>query len=273
MTVRQILPWAQERLKISCERPQFEAELLLAYHMKKDRTYLMLHDNDEVKNIETFKDLISRRAAHEPYEYIVGEVSFYDTYLYTAPNVLIARPETEILVEQAARIIEREKMTKVIEVGVGSGAIAVMLARKFPDLQIVATDISEDALALARRNIARHGVEDQITLKKTSVIDGVQLDAEMVVSNPPYIAADFLLEENVFSYEPHTALFGGDRGDELLKQIVLDVKEKEIKWLACEMGYDQKESIASFVKEIGVQSVEFYKDFSGLDRGFIIEFI
>ena len=93
-----------------------------------------------------------------------------------------------------------------------------------------------------------------------------------MVSNPPYIAKDFLLASNVIDFEPKEALFGGRVGDELLKEIIIDVKKRDVKWLACEMGYDQKEAIQAFVNDVGVKSIEFYKDLAGLDRGFIIEY-
>jgi release factor glutamine methyltransferase len=104
-------------------------------------------------------------------------------------------------------------------------------------------------------------------------MDEVNQKVELVVSNPPYIAEDFILESNVVEYEPKEALFGGKVGDELLKQIILDVKNRGIRWLACEMGYDQKAPLQTFVNELGVKSIQFYKDLAGFDRGFVIEFI
>jgi len=168
--------------------------------------------------------LVNRRAAHEPYEYIVGSASFYDIHLTVEPGVLIPRPETEILIDLTAEIIEKNKIKSIAEIGVGTGAISIILARKFDE------------------------------------------DIELLVSNPPYIAEDFLLKSNVIDYEPKEALFGGRAGDELLKQIILDVKERGIKYLACEMGYDQKEPIASFVNKLGVKSIKFYKDLAGFDK-------
>ena len=103
-------------------------------------------------------------------------------------------------------------------------------------------------------------------------MDKVKEKVELVVSNPPYIAEDFILKSNVVDYEPREALFGGSVGDELLKQIILDVNARGIKYLACEMGYDQKEPLQAFVDEIGVESIVFYEDLAGFDRGFIIEF-
>ena len=273
MTIKESLLWAKTELIESCERPQYEAELLLAYHLNKDRMYLITHEYDEVENIDLYKKIIKRRTANEPYEYIVGSASFYDIHLAVEPGVLIPRPETEMLIDLVSGIIEKEKLTSIAEIGIGSGAISIVLARKFPDLKIVATDICEAPLKVAKKNIQTFGLEDQITLRRSNLIDEVDEKIELLVSNPPYIAEDFILKSNVVDYEPKEALFGGRVGDELLKQIILDVRSRGIKYLACEMGYDQKEPISTFVKELGVKSVQFYKDLAGFDRGFIIKFL
>ena len=271
MTIKQSLKWATSELKKSCERPQYEAELLLAYHLKQDRMYLMTHDKDII-DIKEYEKLIRRRKKHEPYEYIVGEASFYDIELQVEEGVLIPRPETEVLIDLVAEIIQREHITRIAEIGVGTGAISIVLARKFSNLHCIATDICDTPLKVAKKNIDRYKLEKQIELRKSNLIDEVDEHVELVVSNPPYIAEDFLLESNVIDYEPKEALFGGRLGDELLKQIIVDVKERGIKWLACEMGYDQKEPLSAFVNELGVKSIQFYKDLAGFDRGFVIQF-
>ena len=237
MTIREGLSWAREALQEVCERPAFEAELLLAYHIGKDRTYLIMHDTEDIIDFDAFEDLIQRRAAHEPYEYIAGSASFYDIHLEVEQGVLIPRPETEILIDLVAEIIEREKITQIAEIGVGSGAISIVLARKFPALKIIATDISDIPLKVAGKNIETFGLQEQIELRKSNLLDKVPETLELVVSNPPYIAEDFLLKSNVVDYEPKEALFGGSIGDELLKQIIVDVKDRGTKYLACEMGY------------------------------------
>ena len=272
MTIKQALQQATQQLKTECQRPQYEAELLLAYYLKKDRTYLIMYDNKTLNDEEEFFKLISRRANSEPYEYIVGSASFYDIHLNVEKGVLIPRPETEILVDLVAHIIEKENITTIAEIGVGSGAISVVLARKFPKLNIVATDICDAPLRVAQKNINKFNLQEQIKLRESNLIDKVEEPLELVVSNPPYIADDFLLESNVVDYEPKEALFGGRVGDELLKQIIIDVKAKGVKWLICEMGYDQKDPIQAFVNEVGVKSITFYKDLAGFDRGFTIEF-
>ena len=272
MNIHEALQWASLELKNICLRPQYEAELLLAYHLKQDRMYLIIHDRDVLEDVDEYKVLVQRRTNNEPYEYIVGEASFYDIHLGVEEGVLIPRPETEILIDLVADIIKKENITSIAEIGVGTGAISIVLARKFPELKVVATDICEAPLRVAQRNIETFALETQITLRESNLIDKVSEPVELVVSNPPYIAEDFLLESNVVDYEPKEALFGGSVGDELLKQIILDVKARDVKWLACEMGYDQKEPLSAFVNELGVKSIQFYKDLAGFDRGFVIEF-
>lgn len=270
MTIKQSLNWATKELRNSCNRARFEAELLLAYHLNRDRVYLHTFDNKSVKNLNGFQTLIQRRANHEPYEYIVQSVSFYDIELYVKQGVLIPRPETEILIDLVADIIQKENITSIAEIGVGSGAISIVLARKFPNLNIVATDISDKAIDVAQTNIDNFGLNNRVKIIKSNLLDKVSNNIELVVSNPPYIANSFKLEPNVKEYEPPQALFGGEIGDELLKKIVLDVRAKKIKYLACEMGYDQKKSMEQFFRENGIEYYRFYKDLAGLDRGFVL---
>ena len=272
MTIKESLFWAKEQLKESCQRPLFEAELLLAFHLQKERIYLHLHENEEVEAFEMFGSLIARRAKHEPYEYIVKKASFYDMTLFVEKGVLIPRPETELLVEYAAKIIQEKKITRMAEIGVGSGAVSIALARKFPKLQIIATDICDIPLKVALHNIEHFDVQKQIRLLKSNLMDEIKEEIELIVSNPPYIAEDFVLESNVADYEPKEALFGGKIGDEILKQIMIEAKNRDIGYLVCEMGYDQKKSLQLFADEIGVKCIDFYQDLARFDRGFIAQF-
>lgn len=272
MKIKRVLEWATTELSEACERPRLEAELLLAHHLEKKRIWLHIHDDEEVTNIQGYEALVRRRAKHEPYEYITGKVSFYDIELFIKPGVLIPRPETELLIDKVAQIINEEGISRIAEIGVGSGAISVVLARKFTELKIIATDICDMPLEVAAENISHFALDEQIELRKSNLIDEVSEPLEMVVSNPPYIADDFVLEANVCDYEPKEALFGGIVGDELLKQIIIDVYKRGIRYLVCEMGYDQKEPITAFVNDLDVEYIEFYKDLAGHDRGFVIKF-
>ncbi len=270
MTLTQALTTAQKQLTGIVERPRFEAELLLAYHLGVDRMYLLTHSEETLPDRSGFEALVSRRAEHEPIEYITGRVSFYDIELFIAPGALIPRPETEILVEKAAKVIRREGLKQIAEIGIGSGAVSIVLARMFPQLRIVASDISGEALVIARQNIETFGLIDRIELRHTSLLDGIEASIEMIVSNPPYIARGVELDPNVQDFEPHTALFADGAGDDLLRKIITLSAERRIRHVACEMGYDQRERISAFVKELGVYSVDFYTDLAGLDRGFVL---
>jgi release factor glutamine methyltransferase len=271
MIIKDALNWAEEKLNSSCLRARFEAELLLSYHLNQDRSYLHAYDNRVIKDINGFKKLVYRRANYEPYEYIVGSVSFYDIELKIKKGVLIPRPETELLIDLVSNIIEQQSITSIAEIGIGSGAISIVLARKFPQLNIIATDISPIAITLAKENIERFKLEDRVRVIQSNLLDEIKKEhIELVVSNPPYIANGFKLEKNISDYEPKEALFGGEVGDELLKEIILDIKTRGIQYLACEMGYNQRASIEKFFKKIGVKSYQFYQDLSKLDRGFII---
>jgi release factor glutamine methyltransferase len=274
MTLSQALTQATERLKGTCERPRFEAEVLLARFVGVDRARLIVRGDEVLGDAEGFMAWVARRAESEPSEYITGRVSFYDIELSIAPGALIPRPETEILVDKAAEVIRREGYTRIAEIGVGSGAVSVVLARMFPDLRIVATDISPEALAIARRNVEAFGLEDRIDLRQTSLLDGVEEPVEMIVSNPPYVDPAEELSPNVHAYEPHTALYADEEGMALLRQIIALAHERGVGHLACEMGYDQREAVSAAVKEFGVYSPEalrFYRDLAGHDRGFVIE--
>ncbi len=270
MTIEEALREASKRVKKVATRPRLEAEIILSYFLDCQRTTLHLLADRELENAKEYFKLVKRREEAEPIEYITGRVSFYDLELEVGPGVLIARPETELLVEKAAEIVGEKKIERVAEIGVGSGAVSIVLARKFPHLHITATDISEKALEYAKKNLLRYGVEDRVKLIKCDLLSGVDEDIELVVSNPPYISEEFNLPDPV-KYEPKEALFGGKRGDELLEKILECVKRREIPYIACEMGYDQRKSIEEISLKLGLGKPIFYKDLAGLDRGFIIK--
>ncbi|NPA28635.1 MAG: peptide chain release factor N(5)-glutamine methyltransferase [Epsilonproteobacteria bacterium] len=269
MRVDALLALGTARLKGRVERPRLEAEILLAHLLGKPRIWLHTHPETEVACEAAFNALIGRRAEAEPVEYLTGKASFYDFELEVGKGVLIPRPETELLVDYAAKIIETKKIGRVCEIGVGSGAVSIALARRFPHLRIVATDISETALAYARRNIEAMGVAGQIETVACDLMERVDEGVEMVVSNPPYIADDFPLDATV-RQEPAAALFGGRRGDEILRRIIDACVQRGVRDLVCEMGYDQRKPIAEHCRSLGLEMPEFYKDLAGLDRGFYL---
>lgn len=242
-----------------------EARELMKSVLNCDDTELILQENDELFFKNTFYEKVMKRLKNTPLEYLTNKVSFYSKDFFIEDGVLIPRPETEILVDKAIEILETFQNPKVVEIGVGSGVISIMLLLRFPNLNIVATDINENAIKLAKRNAKYHFVDDRIVFAKTSLLDGIKSKFDVIISNPPYIANDYPLEEQVLK-EPRNALFGGNKGDEILKQIISLAKDKDTKYLICEMGYDQKESMR---KALDGFDVKFYKDYAGHDRGFV----
>ena len=270
MTLEEALRKASAMLKERIPRPRLEAEILLAHFLGCNRTELHLNAFNRLESAELYFELVKRRVEAEPIEYITGRVSFYDIELEVGPGVLIARPETELLVDKCAEVIEANDITNIVEIGVGSGAVSIVLARKFPNLHITATDISKDALSYAKRNIDRYGLAERIDLVECSLLEGVEVEVDMIVSNPPYISEDFKLPASL-NYEPENALVGGECGDELLRKIIDTANERKVLHLLCEMGYDQREPISEYCRRLSLPAPQFYKDLAGLDRGFYLK--
>ncbi len=250
------------------ERPRLESELLLSFFLKKDRLWLFKNDNFEVKKKDEFLKLVKKRALGYPLEYILGKVSFYLRDFFIEEGVLIPRPESEILIDKALKTIENIKNPKIAEIGVGSGVISIMLALFRKDSKITATDINKKALRLSFKNACLYGVEDRIDLIHTSFLDEVEGKFDLLVSNPPYISTSFKLDKNVLK-EPKEALFGGERGDEIIEKIISLAVFRKIPYLVCEMGYDQREYVEAHLKRMKIENFYFYKDLAGLDRGFV----
>ena len=274
MTVNDALKAAASQIAPACEingaNPARVAKALLMRYLGVKIEWIFLNLTRELDNSYGYFALVKRFANHEPLEYITGEVGFYGLSFNVKKGVLIPRPETEILVEKSLEVLSNLPARKwsplVAEIGVGSGIISICLALN-SNAKIIASDISDDALNLARQNATKFGVEDKIEFVKCAYLDQIYGQFDLLVSNPPYIAQDYELDKFVLN-EPHEALFGGAKGDEILKNIVLLARNRGVKYLACEMGYDQRESMQSALKFNGFEA-EFYQDLAGFDRGFV----
>lgn len=276
MKVSQALFWAKRELIKSSyiQRAGLESEILLAHVMHVTREWLHTWGEKEVdeEQFQEFQNLITKRLAHTPIAYLTHSASFYSRDFYVDSSVLIPRPESELLIENLDFYIRKYNVKRVSEIGVGSGILSITLALKYPHLQITATDISAEALEVARFNLEHFILEDKtlqqrIDLKCTRFLEGIQDDFDLLISNPPYIANDKELDPDVL-VEPHIALFGGENGDEILKEIIKIAVHRKISILACEMGYDQRESMQEALQNSGYKP-EFYRDYAGLDRGFV----
>jgi len=273
-TYKQIVKEYSRYLKEVTHIPQKEVEILILHLVQQNTIWLHLNYDKECIVEKELEKLVHKRATNYPLEYITKRASFYGEVFNVKDGVLIPRPETEILVENAEVILKKIEKPKVLEIGVGSGIISVMLALLIPDIEIIAVDINDKALELAKSNAIKHGVEDKISFIKSDLFKNVlNENFDMVISNPPYIADNYKLPSNV-KYEPSNALFGGNIGDELLKEIIVATKQRDIKYLLCEMGYDQKTPLTKYIKENikSYKSLEFYKDYDKFDRGFTLQY-
>ncbi len=275
-SIGSILTWGIKTLKDGgIENPQLDAEVLLAYVLKKDRIYLYLDSQKQLeKRLElNYKSLIKERLNHKPISYITGHKEFMSLDFIVNESVLIPRPETEVLVETVCKLGSRG--STVLELGTGSGAIAVSLAKYNQDWKVVATDISFQALLVASENAKVHDVSKRIRFIQTNLFDGLSKRKlyDSVVSNPPYVPTDDLdsLSDDIRKYEPKVALDGGKDGLDIIKQILIQSPDvlKIGGYIALEIGYGQSGKIIDFASALGIYSDCFtVNDYSGIPRVF-----
>ena len=273
MTIKDCVRTYSQKLKLVTHIPAKEVEMIIGHILDKNVIWLHLNANKEFNQIKELEKLVNKRETNYPMEYLINKASFYGETFLVKEGVLIPRPETELLIDKAIEIFKDKKETiNIIEIGTGSGIISVMLALLLKDVKIIAVDINEKALELAKQNAKKHNVEDKIEFRLSNLYENVpETDIHMTISNPPYIADDYKLPENV-KYEPSNALFGGSIGDELLKDIIKDTSDKKIEYLLCEMGYDQKRPLEEYFKSFNIKEFSFYQDYEKFDRGFTIQF-
>ena len=272
MTIKETIKKQSSRLKYVTHIPAKEVEILMMHLLDKNTIWLHLNYNQEFTKEKELEKLIKKRETNYPIEYLINKATFYGENFLVKEGVLIPRPETEILVENAVEIIKKENRAfKVLEIGTGSGIISVMLALLIEDISIIAVDINEKAIELAKQNAKKHNVEHKIEFRLSNLYEKVDEDIDMTISNPPYIADDYELPKNV-KFEPSNALFGGKVGDELLKDIIDETCERKIEYLLCEMGYDQKKPLEEYFKKFNIKKYSFYQDYEKFDRGFTVQF-
>ncbi|MBI3754561.1 MAG: peptide chain release factor N(5)-glutamine methyltransferase [Deltaproteobacteria bacterium] len=300
MTIREILSWAEDCLtRYEVPDPKAEAEYLLAHALGCKRIELHLHCSGTLafNEMQRLMDFVGRRIKREPSQYIIGEQEFWGLPFKVNKDVLIPRPETEILVEEAVEAVNckllnvncRKKQTNsisrftvhnsqftILDLCTGSGCIAIALAKEIPDCKVYVTDISEMALNISRENAERHGVADRITFIQGSLFEplkgsGLKEKFDLIVSNPPYISKKMMneLQPEVKDYEPQAALYGGDDGLDFYRKIIADAPAYLAKggYLMLEMGYGQAEKIKNLIEQSNVfEDITVIKDFAGIDR-------
>jgi release factor glutamine methyltransferase len=243
-----------------CDSPRLDAELLLAHVLGVDRAALITDPERglEPDEARAFMDLAARRREREPVAYLLGSKGFRTIDLAVDARVLVPRPETEHVVEAA---LELPAGARVADVGTGSGAIALALKTERPDLAVVATELSPGALAVARANAARLGLD--VELLQGDLLDPVAGPLDAVVSNPPYVAAGDVLPRDV-GHEPREALFGGEDGLDVIRRLV--VAARGVPFLAMEVGAGQAHAVAELVGAEGWPDVSTVRDLAGIER-------
>jgi release factor glutamine methyltransferase len=244
-----------------CDTPRLDAELLLAHVLGTGRAALIADPGRglEPEEARAFMDLAARRREREPVAYILGRQGFRTIELAVDARVLIPRPETEHVVEAA---LDLPAGARVADVGTGSGAIALALKAERPDLAVVATELSPDALAVARANAERLGLD--VELLEGDLLEPVQGRLDAVVSNPPYVATGELLPPEVGRHEPRAALFGGADGLEIIRRLV--TAAAGVPLLALEVGAGQAPAVTELVRAGGWPVVSAVRDLAGHER-------
>jgi release factor glutamine methyltransferase len=265
-----------ERAGINRRDARFDAEVLARHALGWDRTQLLVRGRDLPPDHfdDAFEGFIARRAEREPVALIIGRREFWGLDFEVTGDTLIPRPESELLVEEALGIIGSRPGMRAYDVGTGTGCLAVAIAHERRDCRIVATDISRDALSVARRNADRHGVSDRIRFVCANLLDGLHGRVDVIVSNPPYVPDSDVrgLSREVAGYEPHSALFGGPDGFVLMRHLLATAGGRLATdgRLVLEFGFGQESAVSALAVANGWQVERVRADLQGLPRTLVL---
>jgi release factor glutamine methyltransferase len=280
-TLRQAQQQAQQALsQLPHANPDLEAALLLCHILNKPRSYLFAWPEQKLTSEQhrRYLELVERRLKQDPIAYITGEREFWSLTLQVNPHTLIPRPETELLVERTLHHLQQIPQPRIADLGTGSGAIALALASELPGAEIVATDISTEALAQARENAKSLGY-DHIGFHQGDWCEALPEERryDLIVSNPPYIeAADPHLLQGDLPWEPALALVSGSDGLNAIRIIVQQASAGRLKsagWLLLEHGYQQAQAVQALLKSAGFDHILTHPDLAGHPRVTEAQFI
>jgi release factor glutamine methyltransferase len=279
-TITQAITEGAQRLQAAgVDRERLTAGVLLGHVLDLDRTQLLTRSEQQVEQtrLNHYLALIERRALGEPLQYLTGHQEFYGLDFIVTPDVLIPRPETEFLIERVLKAVAELKQDSplIVDVGTGSGCIAVTLAKQLPGARLIATDVSSAALAVARTNAERHRMLARIQFLEGDLLAplakrGVDGCVDLVVSNPPYVteACREVLQREVRDWEPGAALFGGADGMAFYRRLLADTPQilKLDGYVVLEIGFSQIDSISEMVKDSAFRLLDITRDLQNIPR-------
>ena len=271
MTVLEVLQAATAHLKKhGVENPRLNAEHLLAHVLRRNRIELYLDFERKLTETELgpLRELVKRRSEGEPLQHLLGTVEFCGHVFLCDKRAMVPRPETEELVEFLKSEIQDSK-SQIVDVGTGSGVIALSLAAEFPEARILAVDVSDDALPLARENAARLNLSDRVQFLKSRLLESIEGTFDLIVANLPYISTQdrHTLSREVLR-DPEVALFAGAQGDELVRELI-DQAPTRLRpggMLALEIGLGQRDALLSALAEKNYRDICSKNDYNGVTR-------
>lgn len=255
-----------------CDNPRLDAEVLMGHVLKVDRLHLYLNLDRplETEEVDKYRCLIGLRGRRNPVAYLTGTKEFYSNEYKVTEDVLVPRPETELLVDQAVARIKTLDLPQVLDLGTGSGIIGVSIALLVPQSQVLAVDISQPALDIARENADRLGVTDQLSFLQSDMFEKIpERKFHLICSNPPYIPSlDLEMVEKEVQLEPQIALDGGPDGLDFYRTLTSEAPQYLHKggFLILEIGYDQGKAIADLATVHGFSNCQILQDYAGNDR-------
>jgi release factor glutamine methyltransferase len=272
VTLKQSLNSAIERLTAAhVPSPRLNAEVLLMFTLKCDRAYLFAHSDRELTADEQsrYDEALSQRATGIPAQYITGHQEFWGLDFVVSPAVLIPRPETEHVIETVLPLMQPLEHPRIIDIGTGSGCIAIILAKELPQSEVHAIDISPAALEVARANAARHQLENRIQFRQGDLLEAFARDTfDLVVSNPPYVgdSEEDQVQLEVRKFEPRNAVFAGHTGLEVISRLIPQARRtlKPDGCLVMEISGIIAGGVAELLREW--KDVRFVNDLQGISR-------
>ena len=275
MTIREAVKWGAKRLRDNnVDNADHDSFELLSAINGMTRTFYLVNGDSMLseENFLLYEEYIDKRAAHVPLQHILGKAYFYGYEFEVNEDVLIPRPDTEVLVEEVIEIAKNKEDINILDIGTGSGAITVSLAKYLENAKITSVDISEIALEIGRKNAILNEVDDRITFVKSDLFTNInkEMKFDIIVSNPPYIKREVIdtLDKQVKDFEPYNALEGGIDGLDFYRAITKEAKNfiKEGGTLAYEVGHDQSEDVSKLMKMYGYTNIYTRKDLQQIDR-------